>query len=307
MPNGAPQAADTSRVVFADDFSGPLSARSAGALWRLRPVGPFPAGDGILSTGREGLVVVPTGTDPGTGDPAFADSPERLGDADHLRWALMANRTSTAGFPGFDTGDDSWLTVSTELSLIGYGLQRHPYGEAVRDPGRDLRLGAGMLVCVDLETGIVLDFIVTDRCVLAVYERLALPGTTHGAFSFAVPVADREPEDVHALAIRYEAAAAHWYVGGVEVLSVDALGLRSLDARFLKRDNGLAEQVATPRQMTCGLSLFADRLFGQGFRLNVRSFEVRAGRADHNPWPGMPAGAPRAVRPTPASTTGKRS
>ena len=254
-------------------------------------MGPLPSGDGIVTTGRDGLVVVPTATDAKTGNPAFADAPQPLGDADHLRWTLMANHTSGAKFPGFDTGDDSRLEVSALMSVTGYGLERHPYGDAVSDAGRDLRLGAGMLICVDLETGIVFDFIVTDRCVFAVYERLALAGTSHGAFSYAVPVADRQPDDLHSLTIRYAAdsAAAHWYVGGSEVLRVDGLGLRSVDPQYLKRDNGRPEKAAFPRQMTFGVGLFADRLFGQGFRLTVRGFQVRddgaGGASSHAPGP----------------------
>jgi pyridoxamine 5'-phosphate oxidase family protein len=148
----------------------------------------------------------------------------------------------------------------------------------VTDPRRDLRLGAAVLICVDGESGIVFDFIITDGRLFAVYERLAFPGTAYAAFSYVVPVADRDPGDVHELTVRYDAAdgVARWLVEGAEVLSVDRIGLRVLDPSHLRRDNGLPEQAAAPRQLNCGLGLFTDQIWGQGVRLDARRFEVRA-------------------------------
>lgn len=271
-------AASAPTVLLRDDFAYGLSTAGETPRWRLRPVGSLPGGDGIVTTGPDGLVVVPTATDPDTGLPAFAGQDEPLGDADHLRWAIMAARTASTGLPGFDTGTDGSLVVRARLGVEGFNLDRHPYGDAVADPRRDLRVGAGMLVTVDMATGLVFDFIVTDGCVLAVYERLAFPGTEHAGFSYAVPVADRQPHDLHDLAIAYDAASAttRWYVEGDEVLAVDRLGFRALDAAHLKRDNGKAEQAAAPRQLTCGVSLFTDRLWGQGLRMTVASVEVRS-------------------------------
>ncbi|MEV4659253.1 DUF6081 family protein [Micromonospora sp. NPDC049301] len=257
--------------VLRDDFSGPLSVGDETARWRLRPVPGFPAGDGVPRTGPDGLTVVPTATDPATGHPAFAEPPQPLSETDHLRWALMANRDTADGLPGFAVPAGRF-TVRAELSVEAYGLDRHTYGDAVVDPYRDLRLGAAALICMDRETGMVFDFIVTDRCVFAVYERLAFPPHGYAGFSYAVPVLDRQPADVHALALTYDAdrRTAHWHVGDTEVLRVDRIGRRVLDARYALRDNGRPEESATPRQLTVGLALFADRLWGQGVRLDVR-------------------------------------
>src|SRR5262249_53671888 len=113
----------------------------------------------------------------------------------------------------------------------------------------------------------------------AVYERLAFPGTTHAGFSYAVPVRDRRPGDFHNLTLRHDAVArvASWYVEDREVLTVDRIGCRALPERYVLRDNGKPDQEAVPRQLTCGLALFADRLWGQGVRLAVRGVEVRRG------------------------------
>lgn len=266
----------TTELLLQDDFSEGLSLGTDTARWRLRPVPGFPEGDGVATTGPAGLTVIPTTIDPTTGHPAFADPPQPLGETDHLRWALMANRDTVAGFPGFEIGAGR-LSVSAELSVQGYGLDRHTYGEAVTDPHRDLRLGASVLICMDRQSGMVFDFIITNSCVFAVYERLAFPPSQYAGFSYAVPVLDRQPTDSHALTLTYDAGAgaAFWYVGDTEVLAVDRIGYRALAPRYSMRDNGKVEQAASPRQLTCGLALFADRLWGQGLRLTVRNVEVR--------------------------------
>jgi hypothetical protein len=275
VPHSAPASADPVaapwRVVFQDDFRAGFLLRPG--FWRLRPAGPdLPEGDGIVTAGTDGLVVVPHGVDPDTGEPAFTRTDGPLGEMDHLRWAAFADvpEAHPAGL----------VEVSARIAAQGFGLERHPYGDAVPDPRRELKCGAAVLICVDRPTGVVLDFIVTDRCVFAVYERLAFPGTDWAGFSYAVPVLEREPGEHHELAIAYDgrAGVARWSVEGEPVLSVDAIG-RRLPAergdRFRKRDNGLPDQIAAPAHFSFGVGVFTDQVWGQGVRLAVRQFTIR--------------------------------
>lgn len=262
------------RVLFEDDFSSGL----AEGHWRLRPAGDgLPDGDGVVSAGPGGLAVVPTGTDPGTGEPAFAPTAAPLGELDHLRWAAFADLSGGAG-----PAPAGVLEVATRMSAQGYGLERHPYGPSVADPRRELKCGAAMLVCVDRETGVVLDFVVTDRAVFAVYERLGFPGTEWAAFSYVVPVLDREPGDVHDLAIRCDgpAGSAQWLLDGEKVLDVAGIGHRVLDGRYSRRDNGGPERAAFPRQLSFGVAVFTDQVWGQGVRLAVQQFSIRQAITD---------------------------
>jgi hypothetical protein len=270
-------AMDTQPAVAAgqllhDDFSGPFPGQ-----WRIRPVPGFPAGDGRPATGPDGLIVAPPGRDPVTGEAAFAEPAGPLTEADHLRWAILADHETANGMPGFAV-DGGSLTLSATLSVQAYGLDRHPYGD-IDDPHRDLRLGSAAMILMDRESGVVFDFITADHCVFAVYERLAFPGTDHAGFSFAVPVADRKPADVHRLSITYDSAGgARWHIGDTEVLAVDRPGRRLPADRHLMRDNGKPDEAVTPRQLTCGLALFASRLWGQGVRLNVREVALGPGK-----------------------------
>lgn len=265
----------TDRLLFREDFAGGLRV-GEGAPWRLRPVDALPAGDGVVRAAPHGLLVVPTGVNPDTGEPAFAAPAD--GPVQHLRWAAFTTHTSLSGRAGFDTVEGQVLTVSAEVAVLGFGLAHHPYDD-VGDPGSDIRLGAAGLISVDLESGIVFDFFMTNDRVYAVYERLALkPGVQFAAFTYAVPVADREADQTHHLEVTFDraAATAHWRVDGTPVLSVDRIGFRALDDAYLKRDNGLPEEAVLPRQLTYGMGLFADRMYGQGIELAVRWLQVSA-------------------------------
>lgn len=271
-------AAQTEQLLFREDFTDGLRV-GEGAPWRMRPVGAMPAGDGVVRTTPDGLLVVPTGVHPDTGEPAFAD-PETgpNGAAGHLRWAAFTTHTSPSGRPGFDAVEGQMLAVSAEVAVRAFGLERHPYDD-ISDPGSDFQLGAAGLISVDLETGIVFDFFITNDRVFAVYERLALhPDAQFAAFSYAVPVNDRKPHQVHHLEVAFDraAATAHWRVDGRHVLSVDRIGFRALDDAYLKRDNGGTEEAVLPRQFTYGIGLFADRMCGQGIELSTRWLRVTA-------------------------------
>lgn len=263
---------DVASPVFVDDFRSGFDHWGPDALWQVRPVGDRPKGDGVVVTTDEGLMVGPTAVNPSTGQPCFAASPDQGG---HLRWAALANVTSMGGLPGFDAGGDGWLIVEAEVSARAFGLEDHPYDDVV-DPDRDLRLAMAALITVDRETSMVFDFFLANRHLYAVYERLAQPGGSEAAFSYAVPVADREPEDFHRCTIAYsrDEGVVRWSVEGTDVLAVDRIGLRALDDRFMTQDNGQSARPVRPRQLAVGMGVMADRAWGQGMQLRVRRVAV---------------------------------
>ncbi|ADP79375.1 DUF6081 family protein [Pseudofrankia inefficax] len=250
-PAGGP---DPGREVFVDEFAAGLAT-----AWTLRPVGPFPSGDGTVRPTADGLVVESSGAHPDTGEPAFAYATGPGRENDHLKWNALVGRPAGSGFPGFDTPPGATLTGSASLRVRTFGTAGHPFGDAVTDASTDLRLAAGALILADVESGLVFDFLLTGGAVYAFYERLARPGATHASFSYAVPVATRRPEDWSALSISYDPSrgAVRWAVDGAEVLVVDRLGFRALDRRHLVLDHGGREQPAAPRQLTLGLGLFS--------------------------------------------------
>jgi hypothetical protein len=276
---GAPGTARTARpvdtVLFEDDFRSGFHHEGPDARWQLRPVGGLPAGDGRVAWSAEGLAGVPTGPCDETGRPCFAEVPDP-GPAAHLRWAALVARSSAHGFPGFDAVPGRVLVVEATLAAQAHGLDRHPYGNAVTDPRSDVRLAAAALITLDRESGVVFDLMLTDGAVHAVYERLPRPGVEGAVFSYAVPVGRRHRRQEHDCRIAYDPGAGRvaWWVDGREVLAVDRLGRRDLDAGFLLHDDGGPDEPAAPRQLAVGLGLLADQVWGQGLRLAARRVTV---------------------------------
>lgn len=271
----------TSVSLFADDFAHGISPDR----WVLRPVGDLPRGDGVITTTPDGVVVVSSGVNAATGEPCFVST-------EHMTWQAMP----AAGIPGFDVAETGVLAAEVTLAAGTFGTAAHPFGDAVADPDRDLRLGAVGVIAVDLATGMIFNFSVTNGAVFALYERL--PGEGRSSFCSAVQIAERSPGQVHRLGFRYDRAAGtvSWLVDGVEAFSVDRIGFRSADARTLI-DRGGVDELAAPARLLFGLCTFtlldavgptggaplvtghgqaAQTAWGQGARIDLRRFEVSA-------------------------------
>jgi hypothetical protein len=234
-----------------------------GGTWQVFPSGPGSETFGRPITSPQGLRVLAGGTDPVTGEPAFVYTTGREdhggdGLADHIKWFALANRTATTGYLGFDAFPGHVLTYEATLSARTYGTGRHPFGAAVQDPSDDLRLAAGAMNTADPETNMVFDFFLTNRRLYAFYERLPSPGQDHVAFSYAVPVAGRSPDQRHRLAISLDSSrgVVTWTADGRQVLRVNRIGLRPRDRQNLILDLGGTEEIVAPRQLACGMGMF---------------------------------------------------
>lgn len=264
------------QFLLDEDFSAGLVGAGPAPTWVLRPTPARPEGDGIVTASDAGLVVVPTATNPNTGLPAFATDQEQAGRPGHLRWAVFANRQADSGVLGFKLPAHGALSTRMTLSAELYGTAGHPYGGQVPDPDSSLRCGMAAMICIDMETGLVFDFALTNRRVWALYERLPRPGGAHGTFSYAVPVAERRPGTVHQLAISIDAAAgqARWSLDGAAVFSVADVGRRLASNEYLAQQTEGPDERLTPRQVAVGFGLFAGPVWGQGARLTAQSAQV---------------------------------
>jgi hypothetical protein len=267
-----------------DDFSGGFSTAGPDARWTFIGFGPHVADDGIVRTSARGLEVVSGGTNPATGEPAFVRTlaPEGVnphglpGLLDHLKWFAFfdhpaADHEATTGFPGFDAVPGHVLSCAVSLSGRTFGTQGHPFGDAVVAPDADLRLATVTVNAVDPETSTVFNFFLTNERIYAFYERLPNARAELGpyaAFSYAVPVADRSPDEWHHLEIAYDRSAGlvRWLVEGREVFRVTDLGA-PLDSReHLLIDHGGRPRRVEPRQLRFGmgmLTLLDGRLGGR--------------------------------------------
>lgn len=245
------------RYLFRDDFR---SGFGAGTTWLVPPRGHLASGDGVITCSATGLTVVPTGVDAGSGRPAFVvsygpDAPEG-GGSDHIKWAALAR--SPAGNGGFAVPPAGALTCSTTVSAESLGVERHPFGAAVADPGADVRLATAGLVTTDPDSHLVFDLLAANRVVYALYERIRVPGTRYAAFSYAVPVATRTPDRWHTFGIRVDRGGTRvaWLVDGRPVLGTDRLGYRAFGREHLLLDHGGREEPARVGRLTCGVGMF---------------------------------------------------
>jgi hypothetical protein len=258
-PAAARPEAGSSRVLLHDDFRRGFDSAET---WHPLPRGPLPAGDGVVSAGDEGLLVLPTATHPVTGEPAFGVSLEpddpAGGTADHIKWLAFPRRTASSGRPGFDIPRHGELVCAVELGGECFGVSGHPFGGAVADPDSDVRLAAADMITADFETDTVFDFALTNATVYAIYERLRSPGSTHASYSYAVPVGERSPDRFHRLEIRFGDAgrSVSWWVDGERVLEVDRIGTRALPRRHMILDHGGVEEEVALRQIICGVGTF---------------------------------------------------
>jgi hypothetical protein len=100
-----------------DDFHDGFDATSPAAKWFYFAAGPFVGNDGVETTSDDGLVVVPTGINLATGDPAFTktlgqedDNGGLPGGLDHVKWLVYANHLASTVYPGFDAAPGYELT-----------------------------------------------------------------------------------------------------------------------------------------------------------------------------------------------------
>ncbi|MEE1758254.1 MULTISPECIES: DUF6081 family protein [unclassified Streptomyces] len=259
---GSATADEQAQTVFSDNFQSGFNASPSGS-WQQLPAGSLPEGDGITSTSSTGLKVVPSGTDPATGKPAFAyttgqQSAGGQGDADHLKWLAWPRRSASSGYPGFDAPAAGKVSCTTKMAVETTGTDKHPFGSAVSNAQTDLRLASGAMVTLDPETNVVFDFFVTNNRVYAFYERLRSPGSTYAAFSYAVPVATMTKGTQLTYEIVLEnRSRATWKVNGATVLTVNKIGTRALDRKYMLIDHGGTEETVVPRQLQCAVGTFS--------------------------------------------------
>ncbi|KFE68364.1 DUF6081 family protein [Hyalangium minutum] len=254
--------------LLLERFDSPFSVGTPGARWAFFSVGPVPFNDGLAQTSPDGLWLVPPGRNPRTGEPAYSLSqvPEKSADEvpgqfDHCKWLVFSTHKASTGLPGFDAVRGEELAFEAWMTGRTFGTKAHPFGPAVRNPEEDFRLATFGQNTIDVETGMVFDFLFTNEQIYALYERLPFartPQNPYAAFTYAIPLARRTPEAVHHVKIAYDRAAGtvRWELEGKEVFRVDKLG-RSLDSRWLIGDHGGQEQDVELRQLNVGFGLFS--------------------------------------------------
>jgi hypothetical protein len=289
------------RLLLKDEFRQGLDRDSTWAIVQIPER--LIADDGIVSTSSQGLYVKAAGENPLTGEPAFTKTSS--GDDDHVKWMVDTQHISSNLVPGFDAPLGQELRCTMWARGQTFGVDAHPFGDAVTDPNTDLRLASFAMNTIDVETGMVFDVWMTNDAIYPYYERLNLTGmATFGAFSSVFPAVKRTPGQPLKVTVSYDRSAGvvRWLVDEVEAAIVTEIGFPSANATMII-DHGGTPEAAAPRQLNCGMALMTlldgalastgtglvplgppyayptkfvggPNLFGQGAELRVERFEI---------------------------------
>lgn len=254
-------------ILFEDRFGGGFDAGfpEDGRAWSYMKMGPVvidPAEFEI--TDSDGVHVAPIGKNPATGEPAFTlTQPQHplMGTVDHMKFNVTVNHATEAGLPGFEVASDRIFNVEARLGGRQYGMEGHPFGDAVKDPQADWRLGAPMLMAMCPANSDVFDFVLTNEKVYAIYERGGAFGpepAKWAVYSFTVPVADRTPDDERLYRMSYDPRAntMRWFIDGEQVYEVEGVG-HLIDREYMLVDQGGEEEDAVPPALNVGLGLIS--------------------------------------------------
>ncbi|GAM29029.1 hypothetical protein SAMD00019534_122050 [Acytostelium subglobosum LB1] len=175
------------------------------------------------------------------------------GSLDHVKWLALTQDS----YPLPTQGQE--LVCSFTIRSQSFGTERHPFGNAaVLDPHSDLRLATVAVNSLDFNTNLVADFLVTDRMIYVLYERLPFGPGGYAAFVFAIPAMERaSPKTFVDLAIAwdFENKMVRWLINGKEVYRITSVGYR-LSREHMIIDRGGREELVFPSSVQCGGGTF---------------------------------------------------
>lgn len=208
----------------------------------------------------EGIVLAPKDKNPKTGEPMFTRNIPQgspMGQLDHLKFSMIAkSNPQESSFIIPDTGSISFETI---LKSQTYGLIEQPFGNKIKNPQIDFRLGSSALMVMDPVNMNVFDFFVTNGAIYAIYERgkSMHKGTDYAAYSYAIPLKTRNQDEFVKLRISYNKATntVKWFINDEKVYSVDHIG-HLIDRKYMTIDNGGTPKETSINKLNAGLGVF---------------------------------------------------
>lgn len=195
----------------------------------------------------------------------------------------------------FRSDQDAVFAVRTDMAVEIYGTDPNPFNVEPGDP----RLASGALVILDEPTGVVLDFLVTNDHIFAVYERLPYARAALGdypTFTSFIPTGVVTASGAwHNYEIHYDRDkdSAEWWVDGKRVARHSPVGaaigrtgpvvkleaMRIGGALFTLMDGGVPvdSDVGDIPPLEPLLDRGENDLFGQGGQIAFRQFSIGFG------------------------------
>lgn len=213
-----------------------------------------------LQLTKDNIEISPKDKNPTTGEPMFTrDISQKgpMGQLDHLKFSMIAkNNAQGTSFTVPETGS---INFETTLKNQTYGLKTQPFGEKIKNPQIDFRLGSSALMVMDPVNMIVFDFFVTNGAIYAIYERgkSMQKKTDYYAYSYVIPLQTRNQNDFVKLRISYDKYnnTVKWYINDEEVYSADHVG-HLIDRKYMTIDNGGIPHEVRSGKLNAGLGVF---------------------------------------------------
>ncbi|EFA86042.1 hypothetical protein PPL_01275 [Heterostelium album PN500] len=170
---------------------------------------------------------------------------------DHVKFLMLTNQSFELPAVGRE------LVCRYNVRLQTFNTDKHPFGSSVHNPEQDLRLAAAAVNSLDFATNIVADFLITNNQIYVVYERLPFAGPEYAAFTFAIPIRTRQPNEFVELAIAWDAEhqIVRWLIDNREVYRVSTVGYL-ISREYLIVDRGGREELVFPKSVQCGAGTF---------------------------------------------------
>lgn len=192
----------------------------------------------------------------------------------------------------FDLARTRRFTVRVEMAVSIYGTENNPFGAEPGDP----RLATGALVIIDIQSGLVFDFLVTNTRICPLYERLPLARDRLGPYpaftSFATASIPTAKGQWHSYAISYDAEAAEtvWRADDQVVRRERPIGAAPGRSRPVVYPTGIQfggglftildgisqdkEEAADTPPIPGLMGDWSQELFGQGGAVSYRNFRI---------------------------------
>jgi len=226
---------DKETVVWTDNFSNFAVGNNKPYFYQADPVSGYTCDDGVTTTNI-------SNSELNINSAVFTKS--TVGVLDHPKYLIFAKDAFVAptGSPSEDGKCVPELVF--RASIKGKQLHVSPVPNQYRstssndggvdDPEDDPRVASGALNMVDFNTNIVADFIITNKKIFALYERLPFQWPEFGgslnhyhAFTHVVPVMNRSANDDYIkLEIAYHRPSnrLRWIINDQEVFRVTRIG-----------------------------------------------------------------------------------
>lgn len=194
---------------------------------------------------------------------------------DHVKFLVFQKNAYNAFKEGEIVYEGVMSLQQTGLTGLPQILQSPSGIQGVSNANSDIRLAAGAFNCLDVETMMVFDFILSNEDIYAFYERLPFNRTEWGglgpnytAFSHAIPVGKRNIADPTndfvklAIGYNYHENTVRWLINDVEVFRVNRLGYpierkyRLLEHNIPGTPQALVE-IIRPKQLQYGFGTFS--------------------------------------------------